>query len=135
MTLARLGSNEFIDCQAMIGFKGRTLLGVADDPLRVTLAIPDSAPSGGFRYEVIENKAQKADKQLQVSKRGDAVAILFGPHLLCVAAKLDTGEIAVKLDLRPVGVQVYDDVHGLHVGTNTFAGNTFKASHTAISVV
>lgn len=133
MTTVKLGSNEFTDVQVLIAFKGRPVLIVADHPLRVTLQVPEAAPQFAPRVEIVENVAP-GNPRLRISSTPDAVTVLFDSQPICIATKVRSDEIVLRIDLRPIGMLVYDDAHGLHVGNSIFAKNIISKAHTAFNL-
>jgi len=69
------------------------------------------------------------------TERSDAVFTSVN-HAVAIATVLDskTNTVHLRLDLRPIGINIYDDVSGLHVGTNLFSGNVVKGAGTAINL-
>ncbi|MBI4269165.1 MAG: hypothetical protein HY615_02445 [Candidatus Rokubacteria bacterium] len=51
-----------------------------------------------------------------------------------MATLFDAGTVHLKLDLRPLGITIYDDADGLHIGQNVFSGNVVDRSAVAISL-
>jgi hypothetical protein len=87
----------------------------------------------------------KASKSLHPSVRVDvdlvalSVAVFVGSDLVLQVRHEVPHETSAfaevsKVDLRPLGLNLYGDSKGLFVGTNHFVGNTFKGTATAFSV-
>jgi len=55
-------------------------------------------------------------------------------HALAIATLLDAQTAHLRIDLRPLGINVYDDADGLHIGKNTFAGNAVSRAAVAINL-
>jgi hypothetical protein len=102
-------------------------------PLRLTLRVPGTAPQFAPRIEVVENQPSPHEKLL-VRSTEETVTVLYDFHPLCVATRLPSWDIVLRADLRPLGMLIYDDALGLHVGGTTFAKNTFSRLHTAINL-
>ena len=47
---------------------------------------------------------------------------------------MDQDTVHLKLDLRPIGIAIYDDHKGLHIGSNLFVLASFANCMTAISI-
>lgn len=125
-----LGQNRFIDCQSLLAYKGFSILRVAADPVRVELATPDGQ-STRPNVRVNQSEANPAD-QVRVIQSPVSFAIFMNWRALAVATLLEPGVVHLSLDLRPVGINIYDDVSGLHIGGNTFVGNV--VSHSAVGI-
>jgi hypothetical protein len=54
--------------------------------------------------------------------------------LVAVALHRSADTVHLKIDLRPFGYEIYDDVEGLHIGTNLFAHNEIRGAAVAISL-
>ncbi|MBK6847527.1 MAG: hypothetical protein IPG96_08335 [Proteobacteria bacterium] len=121
----RLGTNTFVDCGIVIGVAGTPLLQVATAPLRITMKTPAGSPS--VPVDVTENVPQNGSVTV---RHGDtSVSILYNDEIaLCVAVEIEAETVLVRLDLRPIGINVYDDANGLHVGQNAFARNRIASA-------
>jgi len=62
------------------------------------------------------------------------VSIFWSDVLLVSATLLDNETAHLKIDLRRVGINIFDDNAGLHVGHNTLTGNSFENCATAIAL-
>ncbi|MEP6654385.1 MAG: hypothetical protein ABJA82_13575 [Myxococcales bacterium] len=118
-----LGKNRFVNCQAIFGFEGRAVLSVSPVPLAVDLSLPPTLPKVD---EPSLLKTVRSDQSFAIFK-GDEDAIV-------VATRISSDLIHLKIDLRAVGMNIYDDVAGLHIGTSTFAGNELIGAAIAINL-
>jgi hypothetical protein len=130
-----LGGNEFVDCANIVEVRGEQLLRVAVGPLRITLATPagwDEAQA----IAVVENDLKLGAKGARVVGAEHSVAVLSGdvPVVVAIADPGKPGEVHLRIDLRPIGIQLFDDASGLHVGSNLFTGNRVSNAATAISL-
>lgn len=62
------------------------------------------------------------------------VSVFWKDFLILSATLPDQETVYLKLDLRPVGMVIYDDHLGLHIGGNLPAGSSFSNCMTAISL-
>lgn len=62
------------------------------------------------------------------------VSIFWNNALLISATLVDPATVHIKLDLRLLGILIYDDHEGLHVGKNLLAHNSFMNCMTAIAL-
>lgn len=120
MTTIILGSNRFVDCMNLIGFKNAPLLQVRSSPPEVILTLPEPLDIASDAWEII-----KSDSSFSIFKGDSAIAI---------ATQRKKDVVHLKLDLRPLGINVFDDIAGLHVGNNVFSGNTLEHIGTAINL-
>jgi hypothetical protein len=137
MTTILLGHNRFTDCRSLLSVKGSVLLRVSKDPLRVTLRTPGDLPSG-FKLEIEDNEIRAIEdadgRRPRILAGSDHVAVFWEEAAILQATILDEATVHLRVDLRPLGLKVYDDPEGLHVGANTLALNAFSGCGTAIAV-
>ncbi len=55
-------------------------------------------------------------------------------RLVLFAHERVASEIVLHVDLRPIGMNIFDDANGIHIGDSTLAGNTFQGVSTAITL-
>jgi len=134
VTIVAIGSNHFIDCPTLIAVRQHALLRVAATPLRVSLTTPPDLPSGKM-VQVVDNQHQcDSDSNVQVVASDKSVAVFWGEAPLAIATLLDEATVSLRIDLRPIGISLFDDALGLHVGDNVFAGNQVANAPTAIAL-
>src|SRR5206468_7644788 len=121
----------------VIGLKDQPLLHVSLSPLRVSLRLPRDLPSRVF-FEIVENelkeKGESAGSNPRIVIGETNVSVFWIDVLLLSATLLDHETVHLKIDLRRVGINIYDDNAGLHVGQNTLTGNSFANCATAIAL-
>jgi hypothetical protein len=132
MSVVILGQNRFIDCETILGYKGTPILKVRFNPLRLELTTPPGVPSRQIR--VGHDGGRSDDEHVRVVAGPQSFAVFLDEHALAVATLLDSDTAHLKLDLRPLGMNIYDDFEGLHIGQNTFSGNEVRQSATAIAL-
>jgi hypothetical protein len=112
------------------------LLRVDRDPLRILLRTPTDAP-GGQAVIVEDNRitvSAAAAQRVRVIAAAPSVSLFWDDVPLVMATRLDDETIHVKLDLRPIGINVFDDADGLHLGENVLADNAIVNCETAIGL-
>lgn len=135
-----VGGNGFRDCKTIIAFGGRPLLGLKPGSNDVQLHVPAlGAPNAEKMALVFEGyRVVSGDdgvtRQLTIRHHDDEVRVYFAHSLLLVVSQLSDLVIHIHLDLRPLGVRVFSDAEGLHVGPHTFFNLAFQAESPAISV-
>ena len=101
------------------------------------MKLPQNLPSR-ISFEIIDNvlKGDGADNNsdLRIVSGETNVSIFWKDSLLLSATLLDNETSHLKLDLRPVGIVIYDDPEGLHIGSNLLAKSSFANCMTAISL-
>jgi hypothetical protein len=118
-----LGTNYFIDCASILSHKGRSVLSVEANPVRIELEIPPDAAAKTDKPEIKE-----------VSREGYSGVFTKEDQAVAIATLLTPDVIHLKLDLRPLGMNIFDDPSGLHVGRNVFSGNVIEGAAAAINL-
>ncbi len=127
-----LGGNYFTDCDAVIQVRSSALLRVRANPLRVSLETPaDTA----HPLKIVENVPPPDEptlRSLRVLTHDKGMKIFWDMHLILVATEFFADTIHVQLDLRPLGLKIFDDVAGLHIGEALISGNRIVGAAAAI---
>lgn len=129
MSVVLLGGNRFEDCRSILAYKGEPMLQILFDPLRVQLATPQD---GSSRPAVRVEEARAPGGDTRVVATPSAFAIFWKDYAISLAILCDTAVAYLKLDLRPLGIMIFDDMEGLHIGSNVFARNV--VSHAAVAI-
>jgi hypothetical protein len=128
-----LGGNEFIDCESILAAKGEPVLSVRAAPLTVTIRTPKAwPPLQGLT--VVANEVPPHQEGVRVVRDDVSVCVVFHdfPMLFAVSERPD--RVLLRVDLRAIGINVFDDAQGLHIGENFFRGNRISNAATAISL-
>jgi hypothetical protein len=131
-----LGTNHFVDVDTIVSIRNEPTLKIADGPLRITIVTPADLPSGRS-IRVVENRPEPTAGSSEVAPQvrvvvGDTnVAVFWEQFLIAVATQLGVGSVHVHVDLRPIGILLFDDASGLHVGAMQFSNSTVKGPRTA----
>lgn len=134
MTDVVLGSNHFIDCVNIVAIRQHVLVRLEANPLRLSLTTPPDLPSAR-RVNIINNEIREgSDPKVQVVKSDTSVAVFWEDVPLSIATVFGGVKVSLRLDLRPIGINLYDDASGLYAGGNRFAGNRIVNCGTAIAL-
>ena len=132
-----IGTNRIANCQILISVRGSPLLQVSHSPLQVSLNLPRDLPSRIF-FEIVDNELKRKSPasipEPRIVKGEKNVSIFWDDVLLLSATLVDQETVHLKIDLRRLGILIYDDHEGLHVGKNIMAYNSFLNCMTAISL-
>lgn len=131
MSTVLLGRNRFVECESILAYKGTPILKVGFSPLRLELATPEGLPSRAAR---VDQKGGSPEGHVRIVATRQSFAIFWEDDALAVATLLDAETAHLKLDLRPLGIHIYDDSDGLHIGQNIFSENVVSHSAVAISL-
>jgi hypothetical protein len=132
------GGNYFRDCVALLSYGNQVVLAVSGPPVRIDLAAP--APIFEVAVNIQQNKLVGSSPGFfrvlptPSPDTPDAVTILAGERPVLMAHSIDADEIILHVDLRALGVNIFDDASGLHIGDSTLANNKFEGSSTAIAL-
>ena len=129
-----VGANKITNCRILIGVKDQPLLQIAFSPLRISMKLPQDLPSKIY-FEIADNAVTgNMHPDLRMVSGETNVSILWKDFLLLSATLLDQDTAHLKLDFRPVGIVIYDDHEGLHIGSNLLVRTSFANCMTAISL-
>lgn len=131
MSKVLLGRNRFVECGSILSYKGAPVLLVSENPLRVGLDTHSMPTDPKIR---IGDSSSEPKDLVRVVRTEDSFAIFWSEDAIAVATRLDPETVHLKLDLRPLGISIYDDPDGLHIGRNVFAENQVIRSESAISL-
>ena len=134
MTNVVLGSNHFVDCANVVAIRQHALVRVTTRPMRLSLTTPPDLPSAR-QVQVVDNEVRDgSDPRVRVVRSETSVAVFWEETPLLIATALDVVKVSLRLDLRPIGINLYDDAAGLHAGGNRFAGNEIVNCETAVAL-
>lgn len=132
------GGNRMIDCVALLSLGEQLVLAVTGPPIKIDLAA--SRPQFSVDVNIRQNKDVGGQSGfLRIIPSPDregpnAITMLRDDRLVLFAHAASADEIVLHVDLRPIGMNVFDDANGIHVGDSTLAGNTFQGVSTAITL-
>ena len=129
MSTVLLGRNRFVECESILAYKGTPILKVGFDPLRLELATPEGVLSRAVR---VDQKGRSPEDRVRIVATPQSFAVFWENEALAVATLLDAETAHLKLDLRTLGINIYDDPDGLHIGQNIFSENV--VSHSAVAI-
>jgi hypothetical protein len=133
LTTVLVGSNRFVDCETLIAIRGLELLRVSTNPLRVSLTTPPDLPSGKIVI-VTENQIQGPPGDVRVVATDKSVAIFWADAPIVIATLVQPDTVSLRIDLRPIGVNLFDEPASLHIAGNTYSSNTMRGGKVAIGL-
>lgn len=128
------GGNDLTDCASLLAWQDQIVLRVQVAPVRIDFKTPAGLLVGA-EIDVRENRlVAPASPDARVAATPQAVAVFWKnlPILMAQAVEIDT--ILIHADFRPLGMNIFDDAAGLHVGGGLLGGNNFRGCSTAISL-
>lgn len=136
------GGNRFIDCVDLLAWKDRSVLRVSAAPIRIDLRITSAVSEvPGTELEISENRAvSSAPHEVSVNRSPNAVALLWTALPILMAQDIGVDSISqhqmvlLRVDLRPLGMNVFDDAAGIHVGGDLIARTAFSRCSRAITL-
>jgi hypothetical protein len=120
-----LGGNNLINCPTLLAYRGAPLLRVLFNPFRLELNVPPDLPGAPNPVALRHVTTERSDAVFAGGDQAVAIATLLDPA---------SDSAHLHLDLRPLGINIYDDLTGLHVGNNLFAGNVVEGAAVAINL-
>ena len=132
MNSVLMGLNRFENCQTLIAWGEHPVL-KAEAGLS-SLQLDTSVMGEKILAVRVKGKSLAVGKQVFSLIASDVgTTVLFGGNqAILVATQIDEHTLHIKLDLRPLGLNIFDDVAGLHVGRNVMASNSFNGCKVGI---
>lgn len=131
------GTNVLVDCVTLMGWQDQSLLRVWDQPLRVDLKTPPDLPSQ-VKVEIAGNQVREDSTGLvRVSVDAGSVGVFSRdvPILMAISAQNGADRaVYLHVDLRPLGMRVFDDAEGLHIGGACLKHNHMVGCSAAIAL-
>lgn len=134
MTTVLLGTNSFVDCGAILSFSEDAQLTVALSPLRLSFSTPKRSGVVPLVLEgnVLMPGSDPGSRIVAVST--NTVVLHHRDVPILTAVTLSEEILEMRIDLRPLGISVFDDAQGLHVDGSTLARNTVTRCAVAIAI-
>jgi hypothetical protein len=135
------GGNRLIDCVSLLSWKDRTILSVSTSPVLVHLTVPPDGTNGLKPLkieanELISSTPPPREVDIRISPTGVAILWTQLPIVTVLDIGLDRPSghrmVLLRTDLRPLGINVFDDAAGIHVGEGLVARTAFSRCSTAI---
>jgi len=82
----------------------------------------------------VDQKGRSPEDRVRIVATPQSFAVFWENEALAVATLLDAETAHLKLDLRTLGINIYDDPDGLHIGQNIFSENVVSHSAAAINL-
>lgn len=129
-------SNQFINGKVPIEVHKNAILliGRGKQPL---IWLSGLVAKEGKKFQEIVDKNHSLNKSVdvKVSPENNSTVVKVGDITIVEATKvLEQKAIVLKMDLRPVGLDIYGDANGLCVATNKLIGNIFTNVHTMVGI-
>jgi len=84
---------------------------------------------------VEKNNSLNKAIDVSISEENKSTILKAGDVTIVEATKVSEEKaIVTKIDLRPIGLNIYGDTDGLCVGTNKLTSNTFMNVHTMVGI-
>jgi hypothetical protein len=130
MSTFLVGTNRFDGCETLIAFRDNPVLRIdaADSVLSVHLHTP---PGTANELWIEGNEVKRGSAGVVAAQ--NVLSVVHGLTAIVHAVVVDEG-VVVSLDLRPLGVAIHTDAHGLHIGNSTLSGNHVQGPRVAIQL-
>ena len=131
MNSVLMGLNRFDNCRTLIAWGEHPVL-KAEAGLS-SLQFDTTGLGEKIRAVRVEGQNVTVGKEVLSLVASDATTVLFGGNqAILIATRIDEHTLHIKLDLRPLGLNIFDDIAGLHVGRNVIASNSFNGCQVGI---
>jgi hypothetical protein len=127
------GGNHIVDCVALLSWKDQVVLTVSPSPLRVDLKTPAELPAGRA-MTIASNQVVESPAEIRVVATHESVTVLLDHVPLLMVVDIGRDSLLVRADLRPLGIAVFDDAAGLHIGASVLRNNRFSGCASAIAL-
>lgn len=88
-----------------------------------------------WTFIVARNTSVNPELSILFSKNDHSTTIKLKNSVIIKVRKLNEDETEiVTMDLRPIGLKIYGDENGLHIGTHFLAGSTFEGAETMFAI-
>jgi hypothetical protein len=127
------GGNDFIDCVALLG-NSVVLQVLSPSPVRINFSLPAS-PLTPVPVEIRDNVVVTGADHIRVfSESHDSVAVIWQSLPILMAQQISADTVLLHTDFRPLGIAIFDDGAGLHVGSGILSGNNFTGCSIGIAL-
>ena len=129
-------SNQFINGKILIEVHNNAVLLIGKGPQPI-IWLSGLISKEGKQFQEIVNKNLSLNKNVDViiSEKNNSTIIKVGSLIVVEAAKVSESKVIVsKMDLRPIGLNIYGDTKELYVGTNRLISSTFMNTHTMVGI-
>lgn len=123
-----------MDCKFVIslGDKLPILIGTDHKPLIWLSAIVDAKKK---HYQDLVIASEATHPLITIEETGKFLNVLAKNQLiLSISSDAPDSATVHKLDLRPIGINIFGDENALTIGTNQFSSNTFQNVETMIGL-
>ncbi len=128
------GGNDLTDCVALLASQDKIMLRVSPSPVRVDFIVPTTAVTP-FPVEIRANRIEGPKSgDIRVSESPGAVAVFWKGVPILMAQQIDDDAVLLHTDFRPLGMAIFDDAAGLHVGSGILSGNNFTGCSIGIAL-
>jgi hypothetical protein len=129
----RWGGNEMTDCVALLASQDKIMLRIVPSPVRVDFSLPATLTTP-IAVEIRDNRVGSSDSDIRVSESPDAVAVIWRDVPILMAQQIEGETVLLHTDFRPLGIEIFDDAAGLHVGSSVLRGNSFAGCSIGIGL-
>ena len=129
-------SNQFINGKVLIEVHNNAVLLIGKGPQPVVW-LSGLISKEGKQFQEIVNRNLSLNKSVDIviSEKNNSTIIKVGDLTILEAAKASESKAIVpKMDLRPIGLNIFGDTKELHVGTNRLINSTFMNTHTMVGI-
>ena len=128
------GGNELTDCVALLASNDKIMLSVLPSPVRVDFIVPATIATP-FPVEIRSNRVTgSGSSDVRVAESPGAVAVFWRNMPILMAQEVAESTVLLHTDFRPLGMEIFDDAAGLHIGSGVLAANNFVGCSIGIAL-
>ncbi|WP_286901881.1 hypothetical protein [Vreelandella sedimenti] len=83
---------------------------------------------------IVENSVSKHPAVDVIELSGVVTVKIQGKIVLSVMSSSESSAVVSSMDLRPIGLNMFGDIHALKVGSSSFSGNTMSGGGALIGL-
>lgn len=131
VSVVELGSVRFEEVPVLIAGGESAILVVKSNPLRISVSHPVRRSP-----RVVDNVLFEATERTDLLVTSTVVSLRINliPVVVAWVEHADSDHVFCRVDLRPLGVAVWDDALGLNVGTSRVAETSMSGGAVAIQL-
>ena len=130
MTSVIFGQNRFENCRTLIAWQEKPILKIEGE--LSSLQLDTTGLGEGIKEIRVEGGHVISGDGVRVVISESTVTVFVHNEAILFVTRLESQTLHVKVDLRPLGLNIYDDIVGLHAGRNVIARNMFSGCEVGV---
>lgn len=127
-----IGTNLIEDCANPLVISGIPLFSYKSDSEGIKITFNVSSPPANTTIQIEENKVLKGSVNIKIDKK--SAVIRLGDKNIFELIVVADDSVKINLDLRPIGLLIYNDENTLYVGGARLSSNVIKNCTNGIAI-